>query len=51
MAKNSYKISGDEDEPEPAITPPPPTAPEMEDPILFDPKVTGRLGPFNSLDD
>ena len=26
---------------EPAITPPPPTAPELDDPILFDPMVTG----------
>ena len=41
LARNSYKISGEEDEPEPAITPPPPTAPELEDPLLFDPKVTG----------
>ena len=41
LTQNSYKISGDEGEPEPVITPPPPTAPELEDPLLFDPKVTG----------
>ena len=41
LTQNSYSISGEEGEPEPAITPPPPTAPELEDPILFDPMVTG----------
>ena len=41
LTQNSYNISGEEGEPEPAITPPPPTAPELEDPLLFDPKVTG----------
>ena len=41
LTQNSYSISGEEGEPEPAITPPPPTAPELEDPLLFDPKVTG----------
>ena len=41
LTQNSYKISGEEGEPEPVITPPPPTAPELEDPLLFDPKVTG----------
>ena len=38
---NSYNLSKEEGEPEPVITPPPPTAPELEDPIVFDPKVTG----------
>ena len=38
---NSYKLSKEEGEPEPVITPPPPTAPELEDPIVFDPRVTG----------
>ena len=41
LAGNSYKLSKEEGEPEPVITPPPPTAPELEDPIVFDPKVTG----------
>ena len=41
LEQNSYSITGEEGEPEPAITPPPPTAPELEDPILFDPMVTG----------
>ena len=41
LTQNSYNISGEEGEPEPAITPPPPTAPELEDPLLFDTKVTG----------
>ena len=41
LTQNSYSIFGEEGEPEPAITPPPPTAPELEDPLLFDPKVTG----------
>ena len=41
LTQNSYSISGEEGEPEPAVTPPPPTAPELEDPILFDPMVTG----------
>ena len=41
LGQNSYSITGEEGEPEPAITPPPPTAPELEDPILFDPMVTG----------
>ena len=41
LTQNSYKISGEEGEPEPVITPPPPTAPELEDPLIFDPKVTG----------
>ena len=37
----SYKLSKEEGESEPAISPPPPTEPELEDPIGFDPKVTG----------
>ena len=41
LTQNSYKPSGEEGEPEPVITPPPPTAPELEDPLVFDPKVTG----------
>ena len=41
LAENSYKMSKDEGEPEPVISPPPPTEPELEDPIVFDPKVTG----------
>ena len=41
LTGSSYKLSKEEGEPEPVITPPPPTAPELEDPILFDPKVTG----------
>ena len=41
LTGNSYKLSKEEGEPEPVITPPPPTAPELEDPIVFDPKVTG----------
>ena len=41
LEHNSYSITGEEGEPEPAITPPPPTAPELEDPLLFDPMVTG----------
>ena len=41
LTQNSYKLSGEEGEPEPVITPPPPTAPELEDPLIFDPKVTG----------
>ena len=38
---NSYKLSKEEGEPEPVVSPPPPTEPELEDPIVFDPKVTG----------
>ena len=41
LTVNSYKLSKEEGKPEPAITPPPPTTPELEDPIVFDPKVTG----------
>ena len=41
LTVNSYKLSKEEGEPEPVITPPPPTAPELDDPIAFDPKVTG----------
>ena len=41
LTVNSYKLSKEEGEPEPVITPPPPSAPELEDPIAFDPKVTG----------
>ena len=41
LGQNSYSITGEEGEPERAITPPPPTAPELEDPILFAPRVTG----------
>ena len=41
LAENSYKMSKEEGEPEPVISPPPPTEPELEDPIVFDPKVTG----------
>ena len=41
LGENSYKLSKEEGEPEPVISPPPPTEPELEDPIVFDPKVTG----------
>ena len=41
LTQNPYKPSGEEGEPEPVTTPPPPTAPELEDPLVFDPKVTG----------
>ena len=41
LTVNSYKLSKEEGEPEPVITPPPPSAPELEDPITFDPKATG----------
>ena len=41
LTGNSYTMSKEEGEPEPVITPLPPTAPELEDPIIFDPKVTG----------
>ena len=41
LTMNSYKLDKEEGEPEPVITPPPPSAPEPEDPIIFDPKVTG----------
>ena len=41
VTQNCYKLSGEEGEPEPVITPPSPTAPELEDPLVFDPKVTG----------
>ena len=41
IGESSYKLSTEEGESEPAISPPPPTEPELEDPIVFDPKVTG----------
>ena len=41
LVDNSYKLSKEEGEQEPAISPPPPTEPELDDPIVFDPKVTG----------
>ena len=41
LTMNSYKLDKEEGEPEPVITPPPPSAPELEDPITFGPKVTG----------
>ena len=34
-------LSKEEGEREPAISPPPPTEPELDDPIVFDPMVTG----------
>ena len=40
LVDNSYKLSK-EGEQEPATSPPPPTEPELDDPIVFDPKVTG----------
>ena len=41
LVDNSYSPSGEEGEQEPAVAPPPPTEPELDDPIVFDPKVTG----------
>ena len=41
LVDNSCKLSKEEGEQEPAISPPPPTEPELEDPVVFDPKVTG----------
>ena len=41
LVHNSYTLSKEEGEQEPAISPPPPTEPELEDPIVFDPMVTG----------
>ena len=41
LVNNSYTLSKEEGEREPAISPPPPTEPELDDPIVFDPMVTG----------
>ena len=41
LVGNSYTLSKEEGEREPAISPPPPTEPELDDPIVFDPMVTG----------
>ena len=41
LVNSSHTLSKEEGEREPAISPPPPTEPELDDPIVFDPKVTG----------
>ena len=41
LGESSYSLSKEEGDSEAAISPPPPTEPELEDPIVFDPKVTG----------
>ena len=41
LVDNSYSLSGEEGEVEQVTAPPPPTEPELDDQIVFDPKVTG----------
>ena len=41
LEDNAYSPSGEEGEMEPVIAPPPPTEPELDDPTVFEPKVTG----------
>ena len=41
LRDNSYNPTGEEVEVEQTSAPPPPTEPELDDPIVFDPKVSG----------
>ena len=41
LEENAYSPTGKDVEMEQTVAPPPPTEPEFDDPIVFDPKVTG----------